>query len=257
MSNAVEKFEPKSAAPAIVSETAAIVQMIERAAANPAVDVDKMMKLLEMRERVQGEEARKAFNAAMAAAQPEMPAVVRDAKNTQTNSKYATLEAVSDAIQPVITKHGFGLSYGTADCPKEGHYRITCDVTHSSGGEKHYHADIPIDATGIKGVTNKTATHAFGSTMSYGRRYLKLMIFDVATKDDDDGNKVGSNAVVCISEEQCEKLMARLVEVGADVNRFYAHFRIQDIHDFPAKRFGEAMQMLDDKARRDQKEQLR
>ena len=46
----------------------------------------------------------------------------------------------------------------------------------------------------MKGTQNKTATHAFGSTMSYGRRYLKLMIFDVATTDEDDGNAAGAYA---------------------------------------------------------------
>lgn len=251
MTNAVEKFEPSAGAPAIVSETTAIVQMIERAAANPAVDIDKMMKLLEMRERVQAEEARKAFNAAMAVAQAEMPQVVRKAKNTQTNSKYATLEAVNDAIQPIITKHGFGLSFGTEECPHKDHYRVTCDVTHSGGGEKRYYADVPIDAAGIKGVVNKTATHAFGSTMSYGRRYLTLLIFNVATKDDDDGNKAGGmtedNA---ITPQQCETLQRRIVEIGADLIGFQNFFKIERVADLPAREYQRAMNMLAQRERK-------
>jgi hypothetical protein len=245
--NTVAKIEHEQPAP--VSETAALISIIERAASNPAVDVDKMMKLLEMRERIQGEEARKAFNAAMSAAQAEMPAVVRNAKNDQTKSKYATLEAIADAIQPIITKHGFGLSYGTDDCPKEGYYRVTCDVTHEAGGEKKYHADIPIDGSGMKGNANKTATHAFGSTMSYGRRYLKLMIFDIATKDDDDGNKAGKSEET-LSDEQIGTIVELLDSYSIPREQFLKILHVESLADVYANRFDDVVRLIHQRGRK-------
>lgn len=164
-----------------------LIQVIERAATNPNVDIDKMERLLEMQERIMARDAEAEFNAAMADVQGELRPVIHDAKNDQTRSHYATLEAVAKATKPILVKHGFALSFGTADCPVQDHYRITCDLTHSGGHSKHYFADIPADLTGLKGTPNKTKTHAFGSTMSYGRRYLTLLIFDIATEDD-DGN---------------------------------------------------------------------
>jgi len=234
----------QTTAPAPTDETTALIQMLERAATNPAVDVDKMKTLLDMRERIISNNERKAFNAAMAKAQGEMPIVIRNAKNTQTNSKYATLEALADAIQPTITKHGFGLSYGEDDCQKEGHYRVVCDVSHVDGGEKRYHADIPIDGAGLKGNANKTATHAFGSTISYGRRYLKLMIFDVATKDDDDGNRAG-RAAPRITDEQHASLIDKISTTGANEAKFLDFLKVETLADLPAAKFTEAMDSLD------------
>ena len=53
--------------------------------------------------------------------------------------------------------------------------------------QKHF--DLALDGVGLKGNPNKTAVQASGSTISYGRRYLKLMVFDVVlTNEDNDGN---------------------------------------------------------------------
>jgi hypothetical protein len=49
-------------------------------------------------------------------------------------------------------------------------------LSHTAGHSRHYQADVPIDNTGPKGAQNKTMTHGFGSALSYGRRYLKLLI---------------------------------------------------------------------------------
>lgn len=173
------------------SEPASLIEIISRVAADPNCDVDKMERLLQMQERLVAREAEVAFNEAMQAAQAEMPQVLRDKKNDQTNSHYARLETIDKTIKPIIARHGFSLSFGTADSPREGHYRVTCIVSHIGGHSRNYHADLPADNAGIKGSVNKTPTHAFGSSMSYGRRYLKLLIFDLATTEDDDGNGAG------------------------------------------------------------------
>ena len=63
---------------------------------------------------------------------------------------------------------------------------------HEAGHTKRYHVDLPIDSTGIKGSVNKTGVHANGSTYSYARRYLTMMIFNVVlTNEDNDGNVDG------------------------------------------------------------------
>src|SRR5690349_1326952 len=99
--NALVEHDPTQSAPIVpVSESAAIFQIIERAARDPNVDLDKMERLMAMREREMTRIAQTAFNVAMKEAQAEMPQVVRNAKNTQTNSLYARYETISDAIQP-------------------------------------------------------------------------------------------------------------------------------------------------------------
>ncbi|EHP94924.1 ERF family protein [Methylorubrum extorquens] len=246
------------AAPAAVSasENIAIISMIERAVRDPSVDIDKLERLMAMQERVAQRTAEMAFNAAMQAAQAEMPQVYRDAKNEQTRSRYARLESISAAIRPVITQHGFSLSYGTDTSPLKDHYRVTCVVAHAGGFSRTYFADIPTDANGMKGNQNKTATHAFGSTMSYGRRYLMLMVFDIAlTNEDDDGQSAGgygarrqmapSNDV--ITDEQATQIRTLATEVGADIGRFLNYFRAESIPDIPAARYAEAVRLLEAK----------
>ena len=188
-------------------------------------DVDTLERLFALRERDDAAVARRAFFTAMQAVQTEAPRVVKDSKNTQTGSAYAKLESIAKAIRPVYTAHGFSLSYGTEDSPREGYVRITCDVMHVGGHMVPRHVDMPLDDVGIKGNVNKTPTHAHGSTISYGRRYLVLMAFDIVMAgEDDDGNAaddvIGKHdrlirsiavarewlpSILCIKENICDR----------------------------------------------------
>ncbi len=182
-----------------------LIDVIARAAADQNTDVDKLERLMGLYQQIEAQRSEREFSAALAYAQSEMPIVTHDAVNTHTNSRYARLEAISKAANPIITKHGFALSFGTEDCPKQGHYRVTAKLTHNGGHSQTYQADIPADVAGAQGKANKNATQGFGSTMSYGRRYLKCMIFDIATGDDDDGLTATKAELPRISSERGKK----------------------------------------------------
>src|SRR5260370_26058394 len=77
--------------------TVAFLQMIERAARDPSIDVDKLDRLLQMRERENARLAKLAFNAALAEAQTEMQPVRADCQNDQTRSRYASHAALDNA----------------------------------------------------------------------------------------------------------------------------------------------------------------
>lgn len=251
----IERGEDTQVLTPPVSESAAIFSIIERAARDPNVDIDKMQRLMEMREREMARIAQKAFNEAMAAAQAEMPQVVRDADNDQTRSKYARYETISEAIQPIITKYGFSLSFNEGDTDKPNHIRILCDVMHEAGHTKQYHADIPFDNVGMKGNANKTATHAYGSTKSYGRRYLKLDIFDIALKnEDDDGNAAGGGVQEKISSNQLVTLRKLIEETNSDIQKFCELGKIDALPDMPARQFDSAVRLLEQKKARMQNE---
>lgn len=225
------------------TESAAIFSLIERAARDPNVDIDKMERLMQMQERVMERQAKTAYATAMAAAKAEIMPVVRNKRNDQTKSNYADLAAIADAIDPIITKHGFSLTFDTDECPKPNHQRVVCDVFHSSGHTRRHHADIPDDGAGFKGTANKTATHAFGSSNSYGRRYLKIMIFDVATKDDNDGNRPRPTVPMSelITEEQAAALRTALEFKGRTEADFCQIMKSDQIESLQASRFNGAM----------------
>ncbi len=176
-----------------INQEMMVLKTLENAL-NKGVDADSLEKLLNMQERVLNRNAEQAYYNAMREVQAEMIVISKNRTNSQTNSGYADLSHIQKAVTPVYTKHGFCLSFGTADSPLPEHVRITCDVMHSQGHQRAYMTDIPLDTHGIKGVVNKTGVHGTGSAMSYGQRYLTKLIFNLNTgEEDDDGNAAGGD----------------------------------------------------------------
>lgn len=232
------------------NETQAIMSMIQSIALNPEVDVTKLRAVMDMKMEMFNRGAEIEFNAAMAKAQAELVPITKTAYNSQTRSKYALLENIIEQASPIWTKHGFALSFDTGDCPTPGYYRVLCECTHSSGFSKNYKADLPIDSTGIAGTVNKTGTHAFGSTVAYGRRYLTCMIFNIAVKnEDDDGNgkKLDHAAkVLTLTNAQIENLRNALKMANVSEELFCANKNIQisRIEELPQSRMAGALRML-------------
>ncbi len=185
--------DDNTAPPAVRVDAEIAVEMFERLARDPNASVDKIERLMALWERGEAKKAESAFNVAMSAAQREMRPVAADADNPQTRSKYASYSALDRALRPIYAPHGFALSFDTGDSPQESYVRVLCYVTHAGGFSRTYHADMPADGKGAKGGDVMTKTHAVGSAMSYGMRYLLKMIFNVAVgEDDDDGNAAGN-----------------------------------------------------------------
>jgi hypothetical protein len=203
-------------APPPEATSSAVLAIISRAAADNAVDVDKMERLLAMHERILARDAEMAFNLAMREAQSKMPQLKKDARNPQTNSLYTRLETLNRAAVPIYTAHGFSLSFGTAESPLPEHRRITCRVSHCAGHSQNCFLDLPLDMVGLKGSPNKTAIHGYGSTISYGRRYLTMMIFNISTGEDVDGNaESGSEEVLVGVKAILWKLLLKHSKVHA------------------------------------------
>jgi hypothetical protein len=240
----LELAQPGAAEP--TSLAGGILNIIARAASDPNTDVDKLERLLAMQERVMARDAEEAFNASLLAAQDEIRPIAKNKVNPDTKSKYADLSALAEGLDPIIRKHGFAQSFGTADCPIPGHYRVTCDMSHRAGHTRRYQADVPVDNTGPKGSQNKTLTHGFGSALSYGRRYLKLLIADVPTTDD-DGRAAGRGRPV--DDAQYAVLVKLIESSGADTKRFLAKYRIDTVNDLPAAKFQDAVDSLNAFAR--------
>lgn len=190
--NAVVK-QSQDLAPA--AEGATLLAVISRAAADPATDVTKMERLMAMYERIEAKNAEQQFNEAMNAAQAQIGRIATDKTNSQTHSEYATYAALDRVLRPIYTESGFSLSFDTGEAP-DGYVRVLCYVSHKGGHTRTYRADIPSDGKGAKGNDVMTKTHAVGSGMQYGQRYLLKLIFNVAIgkdKDDDDGNRASAN----------------------------------------------------------------
>lgn len=236
----VEEASPPAAAGDLIS-------IIERMALNPSVNVETIERMMAMRERMEAQQNEREFNAKMALAQAEMRPVAADASNPQTKSKYASYPALDRALRPVYTKVGFALSFNTDPGAPENYVRVLCDVT-NCGHTRRYQIDMPADGKGAKGGDVMTKTHATGSAVSYGMRYLLKMVFNIAVGEaDDDGNAAGTGAT--ITEAQAAQIQSAIVDTGSDIQRFCRYFKIESVGALPAKRFDEALSMLDAKKR--------
>lgn len=169
--------------------TAPLMHFIERAARDETFNIDKFRELLLMQREAEQQAARHDFNIAMAAVQAELQTVTRDRDNPHTRSRYATMQALDASARPIYTQHGFSVRFGTAAAPWEGWVRVTCELSHIGGYSEQHHLDGPLDVTGSQGKSNKTGIQAIGSTVSYLRRYLLMLVLNLVTADeaDDDG----------------------------------------------------------------------
>jgi len=169
--------------PSVVNESAAIITVIERAAMNPNVDIDKMERLLMMQERIIAKNAEQAFNAALAEMQDELPVILETGaiknSNGKVQSTYAKWEDINEAIKPILRKHGFALTFKSEI---NGSVKVTGILTHKAGHREQTEITLPADTSG-----SKNAVQAVGSTISYGKRYGLCAMLNISTGDDDDG----------------------------------------------------------------------
>ncbi len=171
-----------------------MLEIISAAAANPAVDVDKMNALLGMQERIMDRNARSEFNAAFIALQAELPSISRRGAITNNagviQSRFSRWEDIHRVIAPLLRKHGFALTHRFGDSAGK---MTVCAVLDHSGGHsiESGHMPMPIDASGAK-----NNVQGVGSSFSYGKRYTSIAILNIVTHEDDDGQggaKTGDN----------------------------------------------------------------
>lgn len=246
--NAIAKHQPEPEAIVPISD-APMVAMIERLVMDPSVSLDRLERMMEMKERMEDRaradrerEAEKAYFAAMAACQAEIPVVRKTQKNTHTNSRYADLAAIESAAMPVIHAHGFSVSFQPDGYNTQGELRILWHIAHAGGHSRSGIGEIPVDGAGSQGKVNKTGTQAFGSTATYGRRYLLCMLFNISTGDDTDGNAPKEPAKT-ITEDQYRHLRELLEKSGRDEGKLLQWLKIEKLTDLPLHRYGEVEAM--------------
>lgn len=243
----VRQIEGPTSQLPVKTETGAVISMFERMARDASVPMDRIERVMDMLREMRREQAEEDFNEAMASTQRELTPVARDSFNPQTRSKYASYHAIDKAIRPVYTKHGLGVSFDEDQSHPEGFIRVLAFVS-KGRHTKTFHYDSPIVTQGLAGKTMMTLTHARASAVTYAKRYLVGMIFNLSTGEDDDGN-TAANPADTIDDEQIGAITELIDSVGADKARFLRFFKIEQLAELPAKRFQEAVTMLNAKSR--------
>lgn len=211
------------------------MDIIAMASRDPSVDVGKMRELLAMKREEDQLEAKLLYERAMTRLQDAVDVVVKDKVNKETRSKFASYQAIDAMIRPVYLDHGFNISFDTEETATPDTVLVVCDVSHKKGYTRRYRIPMPADGKGAKGGGVMSRTHATGSAVTYGKRYLLGMIFNIVVVDD-DGNAAGKTVVdtgEIINADQLEALMARIVEVGAPIADVCAKLGVERVQDCP------------------------
>jgi len=215
---------------------------------------EDLEKMLTLQERYEATQARKAYNDSMVNVHKHIKSVAKTLKNPQTHSNYASLDNIVCATKAVYTEEGFSISFYEGDTDKPEHVRVCADVIHRLGHKETYHYDVPMDGKGLKGNSNMTAIHAKASSVSYARRYLMCMIWNIPTGDD-DGNAAGQagQAVEYIDEGQLSQIVDYINDESKGINKggFLKYMGIESADKMPKKDFPKAMAVF--KKREEQK----
>ena len=180
-------------------------------AVNKGADIDQLTKLMELQERWESNEARKAFSVAMTEFKAHPPEIEKNNHVSfgKTEYSHATLDHVTRAISEAMSPHG--LSFTWAIDQRESSIRVTCVVSHKMG-----HSERVSLAAGADQSGGKNSIQAVGSTVTYLQRYTLLAATGLAAKGQDKDGIVAD----VITDEQAADLDAKIKEsASADVLR--------------------------------------
>lgn len=213
MNTQVQRVEPEMNLPANISESATILSVIQRAAADPACDIEKMERLMAMHERMQSRQAETEFSKAMAEMQCEIPSIAERGKGHGT-IKYATLEDINDVMKPIMQRFGFAISFKVVH--EASGVSVTGILMHRAGHREETTMLLPSDTSG-----SKNAVQAVGSSTSYGKRYVMCALLNITTRgEDDDGNSAAP--VATVTPAQAKQLVALLAKCSERAQAAFA-----------------------------------
>lgn len=150
--------------------------------------LDKLSKLLDLQERYERNEARKAFEEAKAAFSAEAIVILKDKVNPQYNSSYTSIGNLVNTTTPFLSKHGLSANW---ELDQSAGIKVTCILTHKQGHSKSCSITVPPDKSGAKNPLQEIK-----SAITYARIITFESVCGLASSEtanvNDDGNGAGS-----------------------------------------------------------------
>ncbi len=217
-----------------------VLQTLTQVVTTPGIGIDVVERMVALLERQEAKQSQTAYMDAMAECQREIPQIQKDGRimvKGMERSRYALHEDIDTAIRPIYSKHGFAVSYDTA--PKENKIEVSMKVSHRAGHSETTTIALPVDASDFR-----SSVQSVGSTITYAKRQLLAMKFNIVSRGLDDDGQGGDRK---ITDDQAKDLQALMDEVKQDVPKFLKYFQIAKVSDLPEKEFRGAVQDLERK----------
>lgn len=224
--------EPQQAGVVATSPVDVLLNAIQR---TPNMDLVKLEKLMELAERWQAAQERRAFVAAISAAKAKIKPILKRQKvdftsqKGRTHYKHEAMSDIAEHVDPILSEYGLSYRYR----PKQDGERLTiiCVLSHRDGHEEEIQLTAKNDDSG-----NKNTIQSVGSTATYLQRYTLKLALGLSAAKDDDGRGAGSppkpeepapegyerwNAdMTALAEEGSERLQAAWSQSSAEFRRF-------------------------------------
>jgi|SRR5665213_141264 len=221
------------------------MQMLDKAVAQGA-NVEIIEKLMGLQERWEKNNARKAFDEAMANAKAKITPIKKNrtvdftSAKGRTNYRHEDMAEIARTVDPILADQGLSYRYRTSiEGPTVA---VTCILSHRLGHSEETTLSAGRDETG-----NKNSIQAVGSTVTYLQRYTLKAALGLAAAVDDDAkiavNK--SEADPKISAEQESSLIDAIEACGVGRPKFCQHYQIDMVAQLPARLFNEAIKACD------------
>tara|TARA_R110000803_G_scaffold4054_9_gene13921 strand:+ start:1128 stop:1925 length:798 start_codon:yes stop_codon:yes gene_type:complete len=168
----------------IVVASAITPMSMMQVALEKGIDSEQLSKLMDMSERYEANEARKAYMLAMSKFKANAPIITADKDVAYSGTAYshASNANVTGSIIPRLAEHGLVHRW---DQSQEGSaITITCIITHELGHSERTPMTASPDTSG-----SKNPIQAIASAITYMQRYTLLAATGLAVQDknDDDG----------------------------------------------------------------------
>jgi hypothetical protein len=244
---AVAKAAPvRAPVAAPVSEAGAVMAMIERMSTDPTISIERVEQAFAFYEKVQASQARKAFDAAMAAAKAEIPVIIKKrtvkygAPGKETTYQHEDLGGIAEIVDPILAKFGLSYRYRTSSKLNQP-VSVTCIIAHEAG----YFEETTLTA-GRDDSGGKNAIQAIGSSVTYLQRYtLKAALGLAAAKDDDAKTAEATpDELATLTPAQIAKFESLLKETGSNRAAFLKIAQAESVQDILAKDFGGLTKVL-------------
>lgn len=203
-------------------------------------DLDQMTKLMDLQERWEANEARKAFVTSLNAFKANPPSVTKNKSVGfgKTSYDHATLDHVSGIVGKALSQHGISHRWDVQQ--DEGLIKVTCILTHALGHSVETAMQSHADTSG-----SKNPIQAIGSAVTYLQRYTLLAATGMAAGPDTDGTVPG----LCIPENEARGLEAFANKIGADIPAFLTYLGVDAFADIPDAKLKTAWSALEKKAK--------
>lgn len=221
----------------IVKSEPSVLEIIDRIASDPNTDVAKLEKMLELQERIMAKNAEIAFNGAMS--RLDFPIIKHTAKIEHSGkliSTYTRYEDIDKIIRPIYLKEGFSLSFDSRNNEDKSVTYIGT-LSHKDGHSKTAQMILPADTSGAK-----NSIQAIGSTISYAKRYLVQMLFNLVTEGQDDDAQTAE--VILVTDPQADQLQAVLDQCSQKTKDWFGE-NYGMVSDVPRREFTKLLAKLE------------